>query len=305
MAKAVELKKIVCNGESSGPRLLITGGVHGDEFEPMAAIRQLAAQFKQEALAGAVTLVPVVNEAAFQRGSRTAEDGLDLARVCPGDPQGSVTQRIANELAKLICDSDFYIDLHTGGTNLSIYPLAGYMLHSNPKVRECQHKMAHAFNLPLVWGTDGTLNGRSLSVARDANIPAIYVEYHGAATCDPSGVQAMVDGCLNVMASLSMLDRSLSPSQVIDDIQETRPDSGFFQRSHLAPRSGFFEPTVSLGDFVKVGETIGWVADPLGQQRVEILADTTGKVICLRTFSAVEKNDSLGYLVETGKKNNE
>lgn len=28
-------------GQSPGPHLLIAGGVHGDEFEPMAAIRRL------------------------------------------------------------------------------------------------------------------------------------------------------------------------------------------------------------------------------------------------------------------------
>ena len=302
MAKEIELKKIVCKGKNGGPRLLITGGVHGDEFEPMVAIRNLSIQLKQEAFTGTVTLVPVVNENAFQCGSRTAEDGLDLARVCPGDPQGSVTERTAHELAKLICDSDYYIDLHTGGTKLSVYPLAGYMMHGNQNVRDRQHAMALAFNLPLVWGTDGTLNGRSLSVARDADIPAIYVEYHGAAVCAPSGVRAMADGCLNVMASLNMLDRSTPPSRVVHDIQDVRPNSGFIQRSHPAPCSGFFETSISLGDHLEAGETMGWIVDPLGEQRVEVLADTTGMVICLRTFSAVEKNDSLGYLIELGEK---
>lgn len=304
MANVVELKRIVCKGASRGPRLLVTGGVHGDEFEPMVAIRRLAGLVSKEALAGTVTMVPVVNEAAFQRGSRTAEDGLDLARVCPGDPQGSTTQRIANKMSRLICDSDFYIDLHTGGTKLSVYPLAGYTVHPDRKVRERQHDMARAFNLPLVWGTDPTLDGRSLSVARDANIPAIYVEYHGAAVCDSSGVHAMVNGCLNVMASLAMLDRPLPTSRVVFDVEDTSPGSGFLQRSHPAPLSGFFEQAVSLGDYVERGQPIGWVVDPLGRQRVVIPAETTGMVICLRTFSAVEENDCLGTLIETGKKTN-
>ncbi len=39
--------------------------------------------------------------------------------------------------------------------------------------------MALAFNLPLVWGTDYRPNGRTLSVARDAKIPAIYLEFGG------------------------------------------------------------------------------------------------------------------------------
>ena len=52
-----------------GPHVLITGGVHGDEFEPMAAIRRLIAQFRDKPpLRGKVTLIPLVNEPAFQIG---------------------------------------------------------------------------------------------------------------------------------------------------------------------------------------------------------------------------------------------
>lgn len=50
--------------------------------------------------------------------------------------------------------------------------------------------MARAFGLPLIWGTDPTLPGRSLSVARDANVPAIYAEYLGGGRLN-SGVDAM------------------------------------------------------------------------------------------------------------------
>ena len=34
----MELQRRVIVGTTAGPHLLITGGVHGDEFEPMAAI---------------------------------------------------------------------------------------------------------------------------------------------------------------------------------------------------------------------------------------------------------------------------
>jgi predicted deacylase len=74
-------------------------------------------------LHGRVTLVPAVNEPAFLRGARTAEDGLDLARTCPGRPDGSVTERIAYELSRLILAADLYIDLHSGGVALEILPL--------------------------------------------------------------------------------------------------------------------------------------------------------------------------------------
>ena len=80
-------------GPEPGPHVLITGGVHGDEFEPMAAVRRLIGLLRATPLRGRVTLVPVVNEPAFRLGRRTAEDGLDLARTCPGRKDGSVIGR--------------------------------------------------------------------------------------------------------------------------------------------------------------------------------------------------------------------
>ena len=209
----MELARHVIHGHKPGPHLLITGGVHGDEFEPMAAIRRMIREIRPEELCGRVTLVPVVNEPAFRRGQRTAEDGLDLARTCPGRVDGSVTERIAWELSKLIRSADYYIDLHTGGTRLTVLPLTGYTLHPNAEVLEKQRRMARAFGLPLIWGTDPNLEGRSLSVARDANVPAIYAEYLGGGRFDPQGVEAYVRGCLGVMAEMGMLPQARSASE--------------------------------------------------------------------------------------------
>ena len=120
MADTATLKSRVIEGRRPGPHMLITGGVHGDEFEPMAAIRRLMHRIDPAGLQGRVTLVPVVNEAAYLRGHRTADDGLDLARVCPGCADGSITEQSASSLSALIQTADYYIDLHTGGTTLAV-----------------------------------------------------------------------------------------------------------------------------------------------------------------------------------------
>src|SRR6478672_5070072 len=105
----------------------------------MAAIRRLLTEVNANKLRGRVTLVPVVNEAAFARGNRVAEDGLDLARTCPGRADGSITEQTAHALSELIRAADYYIDLHTGGLALAVWPLAGYMLHPDASVLEKQH----------------------------------------------------------------------------------------------------------------------------------------------------------------------
>ena len=301
---AWQLVKQVREGLQPGPHLLITGGVHGDEFEPMMAVRQLIQELQPQTplgrqLRGRVSLIPVVNEPAFRRGMRTADDGLDLARSCPGDAAGSMTQQIAAALTAEIGQADYYIDLHTGGTKLSVWPLTGYIQHPDPQLREPQRRMAEAFGLPLIWATDWRLNGRSLSAARDARVPAIYAEYLGGGRCEPAGVQAYARGCLNVMRELGNLPgpvQQLATEMIL--AEDDRPGAGHLQIQLPAPREGFFEPAVTLGQRVEQGATFGWVSDLLGEHREPVLVPHAGIVIVLHTFSRIGQGESLGVVLD-------
>jgi len=294
----IEIRHSTIVGPHEGPHLLITGGVHGDEFEPVAAIRRLADVLDHENLRGKVTLAPVVNEPAFCSGRRTADDGLDLARTCPGRPDGSITERIAHALSELIRSADYYIDLHSGGVALEILPLVGYVLHADRAVLDRQRRMARAFNLPVVWGTSASLDGRSLSVARDAGVPAIYAEWGGAGRCNPKGVAAYVVGCLDVAAELGLLDRSRRPSAVRHVVEDDRPESGHLQVCHPSPIAGLFEPCVVLGERVLRGDAIGTVTDTSGMQAEPIKSAREGIVLCLRSLARVEEGDSLAVILE-------
>ena len=294
----MELKLREITGTSPGPHLLITGGVHGDEFEPMAAIRELMSRVDPAKLRGKLTLVPIVNEPAFLRGQRTAEDGLDLARTCPGRADGSITEQIADALSRLIRTADYYIDLHTGGTEFTLLPLVGYMLHPNAKVLEAQRRMAKAFNVPIIWGTNPNLNGRSLSVSRDANIPGLYAEWGGGGGCDLEGIVGYVNGCLGVMAELGMIDYrqpAAVKSQVIEDARE---NSGHLQICNTSPIDGFFEPAVKLGDHVNAGDSLGTVVDVLGGDRRDVKSGQTGLVFCLHTFRRVKQGVAVAVVLE-------
>jgi predicted deacylase len=241
----------------------------------------------------------VVNEAAFARGHRTADDGFDLARTCPGKPEGTITERIAHALTQLIRSADYYIDLHTGGTTLTVWPMTGYVLQGDPAVLEKQRAIARAFGLPVIWGTDPTLHGRSLSVARDAGVPAIYAEYLGGGRSAEAGVRAYMQGCLNVMSHLGMIDQPLvQPGQPPLVVEDPRPNSGHMQRCYPAPADGCFEPAVELGQPISAGQLLGVVVDPLGETPHEVLSVQTGRVLVLRSFPAVHQGDSLAVILE-------
>ncbi len=304
MSDAPEIATVELSADRAGPHLLITGGMHGDEFEPMAAIRRLIGRCRGtnadiRLTNGKLTLVPIVNEAAFLRGARTADDGLDLARVCPGNPKGSVTKRTAHALSELIRAADYYIDLHSGGLQFSVLPMTGYTLHSDAQILDQQRNMSRAFNLPTIWGTANNLEGRSLSVARDANVPAIYAEYLGSARCDAEGVDAYVNGCLNVMRLLKMIDGTAPPCRVERTVEDPRPGSGHMQGCNPAPITGFFEPAVKLGQHIDSGTRLGTVSD--ATETHEIPSHQTGIVLVLRTFSRVMAGESVGVVLETAK----
>jgi len=286
-------------GSKDGPHLLVTAAVHGDEYEGVEALRRLIREVNSERLTGRLTVVPVVNESAHGRGTREGEDGLDLARTFPGSPEGSHTERVAYELSKLIRASDYYIDLHSGGQALRVEPLVGYMLVSDPIVLDKQRRMANVFGLPTVWGTSSSLDGRSLSVARDAGVPAIYAEYLGAGECSTDGVEAYLSGCYNVMDQIGLISRppvqSMPPERVIED---PRPSSGHLQIRHPSPARGVFAAYVALGHSVTTGAILGHVTGSSDGKRHPIQADSTGRVICLRVNPEVEKGDSLAVILE-------
>ncbi|MEW4562080.1 succinylglutamate desuccinylase/aspartoacylase family protein [Bremerella sp. JC770] len=290
---------ITIEGPHSGPSLLILAGIHGDEYEPIEAVYRLAEVLDRAALKGKVVLVPIANRPAFSRQSRVGDDDLDLARTFPGHAEGTATQRIAFELTRLIEKADFLIDLHTGGQAMEIAPLVGYMLVADPQVLACQRRMAQAFGLPIVWGTSSKLEGRSLSAARDANVPAIYAEWGGGGGRQAAGVDAYVHGCLRVLMAMDMLpgqvEEAEPPRCVVED---DRAQSGHLQRNYPAPHAGYYRPLIELQASVVPGDTLGHLLDVDTRQVTAIRSSQQGMLITRRALPAVKPGDCLAVILE-------
>ncbi len=289
-------------GAAGGPNLLITAGVHGDEYEGIAAIRELAVRLdsQREHLHGTVTLIPVVNEPAFGIPARCGDDGKDLARTCPGKPDGSPTERIAHAISARIEKADFFIDLHTGGMAMQVWPLIGYGLVDDETILDTQRRMARAFGLPLVWGTSAKMEGRTLSVARDAKVPAIYGEYLGGGMCSDEGVKSYIEGCLNVIAEFDILRNHPKPALLSDEHSSEDPgeESGHMQICHPCPVAGYFESAVKLGEEIDAGATLGRVIPTGGGDPVSVVANESGRIIVLRTCCSVQADDPLAVILE-------
>ncbi len=110
--------------QGKGPTILITGGVHGDEYEGPIALSKLARRLTPSMVQGRVLLVPALNLPAALAGTRLSPmDGLNLNRVFPGEANGSITAMIAHYVSTvLIPMADIVVDIHSGGMTLEYLP---------------------------------------------------------------------------------------------------------------------------------------------------------------------------------------
>src|SRR5699024_8030968 len=144
--------------------------------------------------------------AAWAADSRESpSDGLNLARVFPGDPDGRPTERVAAVLTeRLITGSDLVIDLHSAGKGFDMPLLAGYHAGAGP-VCERSGAAARVFGAPFLWQHPERSRGRSLSVASDLGIPSFYVEGRGGGQVRRADLTCYVEGVLRVMQHLGMI----------------------------------------------------------------------------------------------------
>jgi len=297
------IKNYHFGAEEPGPHLLLAAGVHGDEYEPVLAALQLISDIPTLLTRGSVTIVPVVNITAFAAGIRYGTDGVDLARICPGNSTGSPSERNAFQISELIKKTNYLIDMHTGGMAHDIYPMAGFMVHPDSDILNKQREMALAYNFPVIWGTDPFPNGRTLSVARDLGIPSIYLEYGGGSGIRNQVVAGYRAGFINVLKLLNMADGPCELKSVEERywVEDSRPDSGYFQGKMPSPSAGIFVAAVSPGMQVKKGAQFGTIIDPASRTSQEVKADIDGLVLSVRVNVRVEKGDALGSILPITK----
>lgn len=283
-------------GAQDGPTLLVIAGVHGDEFEGIAAIPQVYGAIASENLRGRLLMAPICNMPACEAAQRGSPiDGLNLARVFPGDAAGTITRQIAWWLTqKLLRHADFLIDLHTGGIAYELPTLIGYA-HDDGELGKASLAAAAAFGAPVMWGHPLPLPaGRSISAATSMGIPALYTEAPGGAGCAPDVVACFRDGVLNVMRRLGMLDGEPNRRRLTHHLV----GDGNLDTVIHARADGFFQREVSLLEHVTKGQRLGAILGPSGLELAPVDADQDGVVIMLRGLPPVKVGDGMAHITQ-------
>ncbi|HSK78833.1 MAG TPA: succinylglutamate desuccinylase/aspartoacylase family protein [Thermoanaerobaculia bacterium] len=281
-AEPVTVPVTVVRG-APGPALFVTATVHGDELNGVGILRGLLSDTDFSGLKGTLIAVPVANVPGFLNQDRRLPDRRDLNRSFPGSPKGSLTARLADILFReVIRQSDFGIDLHTGGGERTNYPQVRADL-SQPGVAE----LAQAFGCSLIVagaGPDQSL--RKTAVA--AGVPTIVYEAGSARRFERPFIDSGIAGLLNVLRHLRML-----PGEPVSP-----PLSLLIERTHWvrARAGGILDLLVELGQPVKRGQTISINTNPFGRERSQIKAPHSGLVLGLTQLPLVHPGDAVCHV---------
>jgi len=285
---------MVMSGTKAGPTLLVTAGIHGDEYEGMEAIPRIFERIASHELSGTLLMLPICNKPAYEVAQRTSPiDDLNLARVFPGDEHGTITQQIAFWITeKLLKHADFFIDLHSAGVAYNIPTLIGY-LDSDDALGQASRSAAEAFGAPIMWGHPLPIPpGRSISAATDLGVPSLYTEAPGGGYTRPEDVDCFVTGVVNVMRHLGMVSGKPQPLPPTHHLL----GDGNLDTVISASVAGRFQALVNLLDEVKRGDCLGSIQDAFGHTIEEIIADRDGVVIMIRRLQRVTLGDGLIHL---------
>jgi len=102
-------------GGSAGPRLIVTGAVHGNEVAGTKGIRRVLEEIDRgelEVVRGSVTFVPVCNPLAYNNVRRMGDRNLNRRLQPTATPQ-DFEDRIAGVLCQWLAEHDVLLDLHS------------------------------------------------------------------------------------------------------------------------------------------------------------------------------------------------
>jgi predicted deacylase len=294
LAADVSLPVLAVGGSQPGPLLLAVAGVHGDEYEGMEAIRRVASALDPAALRGTFVGIPVANPFAYEARSRAVPahvDGLNLARVFPGNPNGTPTRRLAHDLLALVerfvGPDDLFVDFHSGSADVAFLPVVGFRDVSGPATVAAE-AAARRFGLP-VWRIPDAPGPFNAETAR-RGIPTLGTETTGRAGCLDADVAAFERGLHNLLMHKGMLPGAApepfaGPARTTVDV--------------LAPASGFLRDAPRLGDEVAAGEPLGTLVTPHGDPIADIHAPTAGTIWAARATPATRAGELVCAIAES------
>lgn len=277
---------MVMHGIHEGPKLWVDACIHGNEVLNIEVIRRIMREeVDPKKLRGTIVAVPVVNPFAFhvgRRGTPLVQDVVDITDVhgvFPGDPHGTLNDRLAHRVFSLMLKCDYIINLHQN-TSPAI-PFTGVATCEDQKILLVSVELAEAFGLPLTEmkvDVEQTTSpaapvGWPILATLAAGKPTFIVELPPTGYIYEPSVKLGVLGLLNVLQHLNMLDGQIQP------LPGLKVPPGRYGRYLItSDTGGLIHFQKDVGDWVNTGETIAIIRDVYGDIVGEVEAPMQGYI---------------------------
>ncbi len=294
---ATRIPVTVIRGRAAGPTLALIAGTHGAEVAPIVALQRVRESVNPSELRGTLILVHIANLPSFVHRTiyRNPWDQRNLNRMYPGDPKGTVTQRIADVITREIIDkSDYVVDMHAGDGNESLYPFTYWnKLGLDARVDSVARDMA------LAWGNEHIYIDTSRPKDLKASVytqntahlrgkPSITTETGWLGVPEESMVARNVEGALNLMRYLRMIGGNATfPRNVrwVDRAEVLTANVG-----------GTWHASVDRGATVKEGQVLGELRDYFGAPMVQVSAPFAGVVLYTIGSPAISEGEPVAFI---------
>jgi predicted deacylase len=166
----VHFKSLSFSGRENGPRLIVTGAVHGNETCGTQAIGRVLEEIDSGAMSierGHVTFVPITNPLAYARRERIGDRNLNR-NLAPTSSPKDFEDHVANWLCPLLAQHEVLLDLHSTRAKTEPFAMLGPRDNDGDlqPFKHCAEERAMARHLGVKRFVDGWLETYAAGVAR-------------------------------------------------------------------------------------------------------------------------------------------
>ena len=293
---ALSIPVVVVHGKKPGPVLALVAGSHGTEYASIIALEKLIALLNPADISGTVVIVPLINIPSFEQKvpHLNPVDKKSMNRFYPGKTDGTQTERASYLITKQVVEQcDHLIDLHGGDTDESLRPYSYWTRTGNEKQDQISREMVLAFGLDhIIISTERPKDPQASryleNTATTRGKPSITAEAGHAGTVETDDLNALIDGCLNVMRYLKMITGAAAMVQHPIWIERIA--------TVASEQTGIFYPLVKRATYVQQGMKIGYVTDYFGNVTFEARAPVAGIVLYICAVPSMTKSATIANI---------
>ena len=265
-----------------GPVVWLTACMHGDEVGGMVVIQEIFKKLRHGLLRGTINAFPLMNPIGFETISRDITFSReDLNRSFPGNPEGSLGERIAHQIFSTVTGTNpnLLLDLHSDWKQSIPFAL----LDKRPagmskRIYGFLKKICKESGFYIIEDADEIHSSLTHNLLR-YNIPAVTFELGESYVVNEKIIEYGVQAVLNILVELQMVAGSFQsvsyPLHPLVDGQQILK----YSDKPFCTKSGIIRFLAKPGELMQSNQPVLKIFNAFGKLQETITANATSLVL--------------------------